>query len=330
MRIQSSRRSRIPSLRSNKDRLGTLYRDWQWRLHGKRVHALERFIFCRPRGGFNDNLAQIGRCLIYGLMHQRKLVLSTVNAGQLRDFATYFCVHPSGRQSILLNDSLRSLTHRQDIFPANLSGDLETMFPIWNLEARLHIDPVTRVPIRFENKPYPHAILLHEQCGGGPGWSTLERLQFTPPVRQAIHARLAHLPRRYTAIHIRDTEYYRTDWKAFLNAIPGDQLRRFPCLLCTDNPATIQQARQYIPSVEFLSIYPFPEGLEEGESLHYSPKAQGWDFDVGTLTDLVAMARAERLFITTHKAAGVSGFGQLALDLHRRPYLLARLMNGSR
>lgn len=330
MRIQTSRRSPIPTLGQIKDRLGTLYRDLQWLTHGRRVDRLERFVFCRPRGGFNDNLAQIGRCLIYCLMQQRKLVLSTVNAGQLRDFATYFSVHPSGRRSILLRDSLRSLSTSQDIFPNTLSGDLESMFPIWDLETRLHIDPVTRVPIRFGDKPYPQAILLHEQCGGGRGWSTLERFQFTQPVRSAIRARLAHLPRRYTAIHIRDTEYYRTDWKAFLKSIPLEQLRRFPCLLCTDNPATIQQARQHLPSVEFLSIYPFPEGLEEGESLHYSPKAHGWDFDVGMLTDLVAMARAQRLFISTHNASGFSGFGQLALDLHRRPYLLARLMNGTR
>ena len=329
MRIYSSVHSRSLGLRNLKDRLGTLYRDLHWFVHGYRAHKLDRYIFCRQRGGFNDSLAQTGRCLSYALLHRRKVVVSAINAGQLQQFGRYFSVHPSARRSIFLSDSLRAFTRSQNIFPAKLSADPDKLLPVWDLETKLHIDPKTRVPIRFEDKPYPHSILLHEQCGGGPGWSTLERLQLTTEACRAIWERLRHLPHKYTAVHIRNTDY-STDWKRFLDSVSAKTLQQLPCLICTDNPATVQEARQYLPAATFLSIYPFPQGLADGESLHYSPKAQGWEYDIGMLADLVAMARAQSLFIGSHQAGGFSGFGQLALDLHRRPHLVTRLLRGSR
>lgn len=325
MQIQSSRRSRRLSLFYGKQYAQMLYRDLKWSMHGRHLAPSDRYVFCRPIGGFNDNLAQISRCMIYCRLHNRKLVISMAYAGQLRGFTEYFTVHPSAAGSIILSETMHEVTGSRDIFPSGLRDDFENIYPAWDRKSNVHIDPETGIKIGFDDKDYPQSILFHAQCGGGPGWSALERFQFTPRAWQGIQERLSNLPSNYNAIHIRNSEYYRTDWRAFIDSIPKDTLHELPWLICTDDPCIVEAAAETYKSVKFHSIYQFPPDLEQGESLHYSPKARGWFFDIGMLSDLMGMARAQNLFIASHSANSFSGFSLLAQDLQRRPYLLNRL-----
>jgi hypothetical protein len=326
MLFQASRRLRKRSPLHGKQVSHTLYRDLKWAWHGYHAAKNDRFVFCRPIGGFNDNLAQISRCMTYCMLYKRRLVLSMTNAGQLRSFADFFAPHPSSSSSILLADSMHGITESRDVFPTGLHEEFENIYPIWDAKSKAHIDPVSGTKICFEDREYNQAILFHAQCGGGAGWSALERFQLTPLAWHSIQERLQNLPRHYNAIHIRNSEHYRTDWKTFLNKIPTQQLHELPCLLCTDDPSIAEAAREIYTSVEFLSIYQFPPDLDQGESLHYSPKSRGWSFDIGMLADLLGMARAERLFIASHRSNSFSGFSLLARDLQRRPHLLRRLI----
>jgi hypothetical protein len=326
MLFQASRRPRKRSLLHGKQISYTLYRDLRWTWHGHQASKTDRYVFCRPIGGFNDNLAQISRCMTYCMLHQRRLVLSMTNAGQLRSFGDYFSPHLSSCNSILLADSMRGITESRDVFPTGLAENFEDIYPVWDAKSKAHIDPVSGTKISFEDKEYHQAILFHAQCGGGAGWSALERFQLTPMAWQSIQERLHNLPKRYQAIHIRNSEHYRTDWKSFLDRITPSQLHELPCLLCTDDPSILEAARTIHPSVEFHSIYQFPPDLDQGESLHYSPKARGCFFDIGMLADLLGMARAERLFIASHRGNSFSGFSLLARDLQQRPHLLRRLI----
>lgn len=140
-----------------------------------------------------------------------------------------------------------------------------------------------------------------------------------------MQQRLCDLPSDYQALHIRDTDY-SADLEAFLKRIvPVLKRDKLPCLICTDNPKTAATVKRELTGIETLSIFRFPPGMEPGQSLHYSPQARGWDFDIGMIADLIAMARSRQLLICPLKQGGFSGFGLLARDLQTRPHVLARL-----
>lgn len=304
-----------------------MLRDLKYYLHGRQCTSLGKFVFCRPRAGFNDNLAQVSKCLTYCLEYHRVLVVSNIRACQIKAFELYLEVISCARKSISLRDSVKHILGNPSIFPGSLSWFADDFVGVYSPELKRHIDAASGVVVTFEKQPYPHDILIHEQCGGGPGWPTLERLRFTPGACRAIHETLQILPDSYSSVHVRNTDL-KTDCIEFFKSISSVIDATNPCLLCTDDPGVIGLARQVMSHIQFLSLYPFPPNLNPSEPLHYSPKTKGWEFDIGMLSDLVAMARAEHLFIASGVNRVISGFGALALDLHRRPHIVKRLMRG--
>jgi hypothetical protein len=214
--------------------------------------------------------------MIYSTTHKLRLVICTVNAGQLQDFSTYFTIHPSAAKSILLSDSMRLLTEKRDVYPRGLPDDLESISPVWNPETRTHIGSTTGIELTFEDKDYPQSILFYEQCGGGPGWPALERLQFTPKTWQSVQQRLQLLPKRYNAIHVRNRDY-STDWQDFIGSIPAHDLRRLPCLLCTDDPRVVQGQRGFSRILTFIQCLVFPLILQKLSYCTTPPKREAVD-----------------------------------------------------
>ena len=321
------KRPTIERLRRRLDLPSMLYRDQRWRRHRSKLNSKSKFVYCKPLGGLNDSLCQINKCLVYCLMSKRILVINAVNSGQLQRLEDYFQVHPSARDSIVITDSIKTLTSSSSLFPGDLSEDVDELIPVFDLQTTIHVDRVTRVPTQFDlyEYEYPHDVLFHSQCGGGAGWSALERFRLTESALAAVEQRLRDLPKRYHALHIRDSDY-SADLEAFLERVfPILNRDRLPCLICTDNPNTAARVKRELAGIETLSIFRFPPGIEPGQSLHYSPHARGWDYDIGMIADLIAMARSRQLMICPLKQGGLSGFGLLARDLQSRPHVLSRL-----
>jgi hypothetical protein len=305
----------------------TVKRDLRFGLQSL-ITPSHRYILCRPRGGFNDNLAQISRCLLYAIRFRRKVLIDMRHAGQCQDFALYFLPHPrsfrlinfhNGDESYFFPDSF-------SVYPSVLSSPVGALFPVYDPEVNLHVDPQTSVPTVFDhNRGYSQQILLHEQCGGGPGWTALERMQLQPVVAKQIASRISQLPTPYNAIHIRHSDV-STDVCLFLETIkPQLLLSALPVLIATDNSSVLQIARDILKGIEVVSLFEFPPGLLAGQSLHYSSATLDFPGGVAILTDLFALAFAKKLFLCSLTTGSLSGFGNLAADLIVRPHLLRRL-----
>ncbi len=273
--------------------------------------------------------------MIYAKAHNRRLWINAKSAGQLQRLTDYFLVHASSSKTISLTESLnQSLLNESysSIFPLAELRDLDSLFPVYDQVLNKHIDPHSKLVTTFDfNIDYPHDILLHEQCGSGPSWNVFERLVLTSKARISISERLRELPPRYNAVHIRNTDL-KTNYKEQLKSISAKLYKHgLPVLICTDNYHTLQACKSLLVGIDVLSIYKFPNNSKQAmpSSLHYNLNNAGWDGDIGLLSDLMALALSENLFILQLENGSFSGFSTLAQDLHSRPWILERLF-GSR
>ncbi|MEI6030927.1 MAG: hypothetical protein WCQ20_07155 [Synechococcaceae cyanobacterium ELA739] len=291
-----------------------------------------RYLLCRPRGGFNDNLVQISRCLLYALRFRRVLLIDMCHAGQCQNLSLYFLSHPRSFRLVEIHDAELNYPFSDPflVYPSALSSPLGKFFPVYDSVTNCHVDPLTLVPTTFDhNRDYPQQILLHEQCGGGSGWPTLERMRLQPDVAMKIASRISQLPTPYNAVHIRHSDV-STNVHLFLESIrPQLLLSALPVLIATDNSSVLQIAIGIFKGIEVVTLFEFPEGLLPGKSLHYSTSTSDFAGGVAVLTDLFALAFAQKLFLCSLTNGSLSGFGNLAADLMMRPHLLRRLF-GSR
>ena len=167
--------------------------------------------------------------------------------------------------------------------------------------------------------------MAFSSTGGGSGWPALERMKLQPEVAQQIFSRLGQLPASYNAVHIRHSDV-STNVHLFLESIkPQLLLSALPVLIATDNSSVLQIARDILKGIEVVTLFEFPEGLLPGKSLHYSTSTSDFAGGVAVLTDLFALAFAQKLFLCSLTNGSLSGFGNLAADLMMRPHLLRRL-----
>lgn len=263
-------------------------------------------------------------CLLYARHFHRTLLIDGSRAGQLQHMKRYFGVRSECPSVNILDEASEEWRDLDGLrtFPEELEGVLCDHYSIYDPQVGLHVDPLSRVGVRFDFVGYHHDILVHEQCGGGVGWPALQMFQLTQDVRGLVLDRLSLLPRRYRAIHIRNTDM-RMDVLGFLDQI-SPLVVGMPLLVCTDDVTVLVECRRRLSGCGLFTVSSIPD--TQGRSLHYNPDVAGWELDVGVLTDLLAMARAQELILPAIAGTAMSGFSRLAADLHRRPWVVRSLL----
>lgn len=288
-----------------------------------------RWLLCRPRGGLNDMLNQIHVCWTYARRHRRRLVVDSRWSGLLDPLDRYFelrrdpsrvLLAPSRSEEFerLLEDRRPGLARRSTPIP-------------WDAERAEYLEPDTGRPLSFDRSiDHDEELLVHERHGGGSdGWRVLRRLRFTGPVAALIADRVAALPARYVAVHVRNTDL-ESDAGSFLAGIRAELAGR-DVLLASDDLRVRDVARRVVPDARLHWLTTTPS--DDGTPLHENPRLDRWPTNVDALVDLIALARAERLHIcplvasgTRTKGSRVSGFSRLAQQLHDRPRVTRGLM----
>jgi hypothetical protein len=263
-------------------------------------------------------------CLLYARHFRRILLIDGSRAGQLQHMKHYFRVRTEYSSVHILDEASEEWRNLDGlrVFPEELEGVYRDHFSIYDPQVGLHVDPLTRVGVRFDFVGYPHDILVHEQCGGGGGWPALQAFELTQGVQSRVLERMGLLPRRYRAIHIRNTDV-RMDVCGFLDQI-SPLVVGMPLLVCTDDVTALAECRRRLSGCELFTVSSIPDA--QGRSLHYNPDVAGWELDVGILSDLLAMARAQELILPAVSGTPLSGFSRLAADLHRRPWIVRSLL----
>lgn len=295
----------------------------------------ERYLLCRPEGGFNDMLCQIELCWRYAETHGRTLIVDSAATVFGDDFARYFRLAEGRHAELQLSPERRKQLNAATLFPEAVQGRIDGYTKVWNEHAWGFVDASSHEPLSFDaNRRYPQTCLLHHQHGGGTvSLDALRRLRLQPELAQYIRGRIAGLGADYDAIHVRHTDYV-TDVGHFFGSLVGKLAGR-RVLVCSDNAEVITLARKTFKRAEIVTVSDVPE--LEGRPIHLHGTAAGvpaFDLNRDMLTDLMALAASAHLHVS-RVADGpggrlpyqqLSGYSYLAMSLNQSRKLLKQLL----
>lgn len=325
-----SSKSQLQLLRN---RLGIASKAWQYRFG----HCSDRgVVVCRPRGGLNDTLNQLAKTFIYAYRHQRRFVIDTSRSGLLDDWGRYFeLANPCW--PIVLNGRHWQPDSGATIEPAALQVCGLDYVPIVDAHYRIR-DRDSGQEISFDlNHSHKADVLVHEQYGGGlQGWIALQLFRFTALTRQQVLEAIGRLPSVYTAIHVRHSDVKSNYRQLFVNL--RKHLKGKNVLVCTDSAEVQQFAFEALDQAKVVALHPIPQ--TNGAPLHGNPDVASRGMNVATFADLVALAQADELILSSaipcqliwpgRQGSYASGFGSLAADLFSRRYLVRQLLTASK
>ncbi|MFC2970226.1 hypothetical protein [Acidimangrovimonas pyrenivorans] len=289
----------------------------------------EKFLLCRPRGGLNDALVQLEACRAYAAKHRRRLVVDMSRGGLKDDFHRYFKPLPHFGPELLpwSKDVAAALDRLQYVVPPEVAGRLASYRTSF-VDNRFRLDGGD-LPVLFDfSRDHREDLLVYEQGGGGvAALNLLRHLAFSEEVASEILRRLERLGADYDAVHVRHSDY-QTDYRRFLRRI-APALRGRRVLLCTDSRAVQAEAPELLRGcARIMTLFDVPE--TGGQSLHSLARDNAFDANLDTLTDLLALASARRLYFTTVTKGVLSGFSILAEGLRQQPQLVRGLLRDGR
>jgi len=285
----------------------------------------QRWLLCRPRGGLNDSLCQIHRCLVYASVYGRNLIIDTTKAGFFADFSNFFeTVAPFANVQTRLDPAdittLEKLSCRPPSFQHNLTSyELRYVPDFCNY---VHADSGERPGIGWGDRDYPEDLLLHDQTGGGNGCLALPYFRFTGSVREEIKARLAMLPAKYTSLIIRHSDV-KLDYRGFLKAVKP-QVEGRHVLVSTDSHEALTYARSFLDSSTVHDVANVPD--VGGQTLLNTAGVTSSSIIVGCFSQLMGLANATEIYIPEGPDVYPSGFTQLAMTLSGRNDLIRQML----
>ena len=226
-----------------------------------------RVLIVRLRGGFNDCLCELVKCLQYCRVNSRHLIVESFKSGMHDSLGRYFKINV-GAGPVTLLDRPLSGQFPASVFPTVLAGGSFDYAEFHEKATGLVRLQSSGVPLTFDfSVNYQEEVLLHEQFWSGPMRSPMffEFFSFKDAVLQDILKRLLQLPPIYESVHIRNTDY-TTDYRSFLSYLVPT--RKVPLLVCSDSSEVLHYAREnFSGRVITLSNFENPSN----EPLHARP-----------------------------------------------------------
>ena len=288
-----------------------------------------RSLFCRPRGGITDTLAQIAKCYHYAARYHRTLIIDTTYSGLQDDFGTYLELSQTAgalKAVTVIDHALMRRVGRLSLAPSCLTRTPLARYaerkgyrwarwlPSWASEQRTerlsyktrwrddgYFEKWSFKKLTFDfNQDHPEQLLLHHQGGtltDPPQMvALLTQLSFTPAVQAELVARISPLVKEpYHALHIRHTDY-RSDFIPLCKEIATLRpVRRI--LLCTDSSDAFDQAAALLQPHTVLSTQ--SARSLDGTPIHSHQRAlsgqQRYHANLDAFTDLIAISLAQEI-----------------------------------
>jgi hypothetical protein len=285
----------------------------------------QRWLICRPRGGLNDTLCQIHKSIVYSFGHQRNVLIDTTKAGLFDEFSNYFqTVSPFATIQCRLEPGKLLELDQLNCYPNGFKGKLSSYELIYSPEAGNYLDATSgqRPGIAWNEADHPEAVLLNEQTGGGYGYLALPYFSFTNETSNHIVNRLSKMPNKYVAMIIRHSDV-KLDYRAFLEAAKPF-VNGMDVLVSTDSHEALTYARSFLNNAKVYDVADVPD--VQGQTLLNTPGVTNRKIILGCLTQLIGLARADKILIPDGKSVYPSGFTQLALSLSARNDLIRQLL----
>jgi hypothetical protein len=275
----------------------------------------------------------LAKTFIYAYRHRRRLVIDTSRSGLLDHWDSYFeLADPCW--PIVLHGHRWQPEAGARFHPVSLQQYGLTYEAVVGADYRIR-DGASGEEVTFNlDQPHNADVLVHEQYGGGfQGWIALELFRFTEMTRQQILEEISRLPFAYTAIHVRHSDV-KSNYREILKYLQP-LLRNENVVLCTDSADVQIAAYEELAASNVVILYQIPQ--THGVPLHGNTEIASRQLNIATFVDLITMAKADQLILTSatpcqviwpgRQGGYLSGFGALAADLFDRQHLLKQLMS---
>ena len=277
------------------------------------------YVYCVPHAGFNDILCQVGERWEYAREHGRTFVVDARHSTLYDALDNYFV---SLMDNAILHPTENLLRHLNSLkaFPPCSTGKVDSP-KLWIREPHTYIDAETGMDLTFDVKKHYREDVLVCQCLGGSanGISCLEKLRFRPEIAETILYAIETLGTSYCAVHVRNTDY-KTDYMSLFRSMYADVVGK-DLLVCSDDRECREKAREFFIESNVVTVTDIPD---TGKKPLHLMRTNVREKNLAMLTDLFALAGADRLFFAHVDGSGpdgrgISGFSLLAEQLRRSP-----------
>jgi len=297
---------------------------------------ISRVVLCRPLGGLNDVLCQIGIVCRYAEKFDRSIIVDTNHhsTSYIKDhFSRYFI---SKQERLVLNlIEVESKLKNVGVVPHFLSNDLLRYDVKFDWDRGYFVESNTGQPVTFDfTKDYTEPLLVHHMSGRqhGASLAALSKLRLQTNLRDELTKRLSSINSNYVAVHIRNTDY-KTNYQSLLNQLKHHNAMR-DCenlFVATDDIACLEYCRHLFTGINVISFSKLPQ--ESGLPIHrLSERDDIYERNKDAILDLLMLALSRNLFFLeinqNQWGARYSGFSILALDLRNSATVLKGLIEG--
>jgi hypothetical protein len=294
-----------------------------------------KVVLCLPRGGFNDTLCQIEKCLTFAEETSRTLVIDSRESGLMGVFDEFLAFKKAAASVPILTSLTPELADglgHLSVFPSFLNTEitlaafLDLPFSEKRAYARERGYPSLKPSLVSD---YPEDVVYYEGAGGGQAsFRLLEKLCVSDRVVADLSDFSNSLPNHYQATHLRATDY-RTDVEGFFSRL-RKSIDGSPLYVATDNQEVFDRAKEEFQDVVFNEYLTTP--IEASRPKHrtseYPDSRWRHKATLQMFRDLFAVSGSSGLFYslldpetTGLQALKASGFSLLARHLMEKPDL---------
>ncbi len=168
-----------------------------------------KYVYCIPKGGFNDHLTCIKRAFDYCKKYNRILLIDTINSTYMINFASYFDFPYNN--IICDSQNIRDILYNNEItiYPNILNGQMMCI-----LDNDINFSFTREKNIYYENTTLslPRSnvkedVIVFVTMGLRLGYTLFKDLIIKPNLKQILHDRYKTLNKPYLSIQIRNTDY---------------------------------------------------------------------------------------------------------------------------
>ena len=297
------------------------------------------FLICRPRGGFNDILCQIQNCIEYCKNFDRILIIDTRKTYINEEFSKYFLIKDIYDFEIITNTNQVDWAY------------IESLSTCSDIRSDTYTNKFSKNRIRLDfSKNYEENVIVHRSGGGGrQSEKLISNLKFTSLLVSDLIDNIKKLPRKYCAIHIRNTDH-KSNYRYYLNKY--DLKDYHDVLVCSDDIVSAEYLKDLYPNKNiFLSS---KKEYSSGAPLHRKGETlsekENYIIFRDSMIDLIALSLTDKLFAVPLRnrrksfrkspvkmikyyfgydefmKSKYSGFSNLALFLNRNKNIITQLI----
>jgi hypothetical protein len=304
---------------------------WQRRgMPEARGNSNLRLLLCRPQGGLNDLLSEIGKCIVYAQRHNRTVIVET-DYHALDHFNDSFGNYFVSTDANLALDSAPfvDVLDQLPTQPVFIAGRVTTYTCA---QHRGGIDQLTGQAVTFDfTRDHAEPLLVHHAVASNKKRNALValgKMRLADPLMADLRLRLGQLGDIYTAVHVRHTDYQTDYEKRVLRLKPKIIGKVF---VATDNLDVVAFCRREFGNDRMFSFAQLPE--DAGKPLHHTRGVEGArKRNTDSILDLFTLAMAKQYYYFPRITGRFqfwprySGFSVLADRLRKEPKILRHVL----